>query len=369
MKERNNVVMKKLDFWIGCPLLFLLGFVQKRRKCPVMDGKFPLRMALIKTAAIGDTILLGAMIAELKSAYPNSHLTVICSNSNVGMVKNFTDVDEIVLFRMGRPIYSLFKIWRLPPFDVVFDFGSWPRINGLISWAARSSFRVGFKRFDTYRHYIYDAQVMHSDELHEIDNYRNILRAVNIPILGLLPDLRTSEHIRKNGNYVVLHPYPGGAMEQQRKWDEVNWEELGERISQCYGYTILLSGGSLDYLSAERIKVRLEQKGVKVENIAGKYNLKQMASVLQYARIVVSVNTGIMHYAAAVGVPLVALHGATSIKRWGPLSACAKVVFSGETCQPCISLGFESKCRNPICMQHITVDMVMDKIYELLGNK
>ena len=68
---------------------------------------------------------------------------------------------------------------------------------------------------------------------------------------------------------------------------------------------------------------------------------------------------------AAVGVPLIALHGATSDLRWGPLSDKAIVVKSGENCQPCISLGFESHCQNPKCMEHITVDMVLEKIDEL----
>ena len=369
MKERDNKCLKKLDLWIGSPLLFFLGAFQRKRSKPVLERMAHCRFALVKTAAIGDTILLSAMIDELKAAFPNSHLTVICSNNNAGMVRTFADVDEMILFQMSRPFHSLAEIHRLNPFDVVFDFGPWPRINGVISWMAKSAFRVGFRRPDMHRHYVYDSKVIHSDELHEIENYRNILRGAGVPVSAFLPDLRTMKHVRVGENYVVFHLYPGGAMEQQRKWNDARWEELGERVFQKYGYTILISGGPADYSAAEQMKGRLERRNIKVENIAGKYSLEQIASILQYAEIVISVNTGIMHYAAAVGVPLVALHGATSVKRWGPLGDCARVVLSGESCQPCISLGFESKCREPICMQHITVDMVMDQVDALLKTR
>lgn len=100
-------------------------------------------------------------------------------------------------------------------------------------------------------------------------------------------------------------------------------------------------------------------------NGAGRYNLKEMENILGHAEFLVSVNTGIMHMGAAVGVPLIALHGATSVKRWGPLSDRARNIWTHEKCQPCISLGFESKCKDPICMKHITVDMVMDEIVSM----
>ena len=91
-----------------------------------------------------------------------------------------------------------------------------------------------------------------------------------------------------------------------------------------------------------------------------------MVGILERARLVVSVDTGIMHLAAAVHAPLVALQGPTSKKRWGPLSDRAVVVRVGEKCRPCISLGFESNCDNPICMKNITVDMVLDAVDTVL---
>ena len=124
----------------------------------------------------------------------------------------------------------------------------------------------------------------------------------------------------------------------------------------------MLSGAPSDRADAEHMESLLRERGVPAESIAGVYSLGEMIDVLAKAELVISVNTGIMHLAAAVRVPLIALHGATSELRWGPLSDRAVVVKSGEACQPCISLGFESKCTDPVCMRNITVDMVADEI-------
>ena len=359
--ERNNPLLKKLDKWLGCPVLYLLGKFHRQKNCPETYQK----IALIKTAAVGDTIILSAMVAEIKRAVPQADITVICSKNNAAMVRTLPDIYKIEVFAMKSPCQSLKRIKALGHYDLVLDFGPWPRINGLIAWQLSADYKVGFYRPDTHRHYIYDAKVEHSDSLHEIENYRNILRGAGIEPVGLFPDLRTKQRIRKD-KYVVFHLFPGGAMDLQRRWINGRWLELAQKIHKKYGTTILLSGGPADSEEAAQICAKLTGQGIPAENIAGKYSLADMASVLQYAQLVVSVNTGIMHYAAAVGVPLVAIHGATSEVRWGPLSNNSIVVKSSPACQPCISLGFESNCTSPICMEKVTVNMVMTAIKKVL---
>lgn len=359
--ERNNPLLKKLDKWLGCPTLYLLGKFHRQKIRPRSYQK----IALIKTAAVGDTIVLSAMVTEIKRAISKADITVICSKNNAAMVRTLPDIDKIEVFVMKEPCQSLKRIKDLGHYDLVLDFGPWPRINAIIAWKLSADFKVGFYRSDTHRHYIYDAKVEHSDKLHEIENYRNILRSAGIEPVGILPDLRTKQYIR-NDSYVVFHLFPGGAMDLQRRWSNERWRELAGEIHKKYGTKILLSGGPADSEEAAQVCAKLTSQGIPAENIAGKYSLADMASILQYAKLVVSVNTGIMHYAAAVGVPLVAIHGATSEVRWGPLSNNSVVVKSSPACQPCISLGFESNCTKPICMEQVTVNMVMDAVEKVL---
>lgn len=365
MKERNNQLMKKLDKYIGCPLLFSLGAVRKKAKW----HSFPENpsVLLLKTAAMGDTILMDAVIREIRAAYPDSKITFVCSGSNLGMAKALSGIDEIINFEMKRPLLSLQNVRNSGKYDLLLDFAPWARINGIISWYARADYKIGFRRRNMYRHYIYDFAVEHLDTVHELENYRNILRAAHIPVKGLIPEFHSRMNSPIQGDYVVFHLYPAGSSVMLRQWDKAKWIELGRRIFQQYGFKILLSGGREDVSDASFVVRAMKGLGVDAESIAGKYNLKEMESVLAHARVLVSVNTGIMHMGAAVGVPLIALHGATSVLRWGPLSDHAKNIWTHESCQPCISLGFESKCTNPICMQHISVGLVMSSIKDIIG--
>lgn len=371
MGERNNPLMKKLDKWIGCPLLFVLGIFHKKRRVENIKNITNPRIAIIKTAGIGDTVILSAILDEIKAVHPNSSITWICAKNNLGMVNalKYKGIDEVFCFDMKSPIKSFKALTLMGSFDYVLDFAPWPRINAVISWFLPGTFKVGFKRKNMHRHYAYDAWAEHLDTRHEIDNYRAVLEISGFALKNLNPNLKRNEHAVIKGNYAVLQMQAGGASTHMRQWASEKWAEVARILYKQYGLRILFSGSSDDIAYVNEVIGKLKNDSIVVDNIAGKYTLAQMSNVLQYAKLVISVNTGIMHYAAAVNALLVALHGATSEMRWGPLSDNAIVVKSGEDCQPCISLGAETQCCEPICMKNITVSMVVNAVQSLFNEK
>jgi ADP-heptose:LPS heptosyltransferase len=95
--------------------------------------------------------------------------------------------------------------------------------------------------------------------------------------------------------------------------------------------------------------------------------LAQTAAVLRDAAGVVSVNTGVMHLASCLDVPLVALSGPTSVQRWGPLSGSARNATPATG--PCgyLNLGFEYPPVPPACMEAISTDDVVGKLAEVMA--
>lgn len=368
MGERNNPLMKKLDKWIGCPLLFVLGLFHKKRSVKDIKNTINPQIAIIKTAGIGDTIVLSAIVDEIKSEYPDSSITWICAANNLGMVNALKDkgIDEVFCFEMKSPIRALKGIKALGHFDYVLDFAPWARINAVISWALSGKFKAGFKRKSMYRHYVYDAWAEHLDTKHEVDNYREILKIAGMDIKEIMPSMQSNESSLVEGNYIVFHVYPGGSLALLKRWPEENWIRLAKEISSIYGYRILFSGGRNDSAALNGIVSQLSLECVKAVNIAGDYSLQEMINVLKNAKAVVSVDTGIMHLAAAAEATLIALLGPTADERWGPLSDKAIVVSSKEKCSPCISLGFDSVCKKAACMENISVEMVLDVLKKIL---
>ncbi|CAJ0596405.1 unnamed protein product [Cylicocyclus nassatus] len=154
--------------------------------------------------------------------------------------------------------------------------------------------------------------------------------------------------------------FPAGSSTQQRMWPMEKWVELAKQVYDEYGLKVCLTGGKEDIEVAEDVVNKVRALNVNIISMAGKCSLNETKELLSRSKLLVSVNTGVMHMGAAVNIPLVALHGATSELRWGPVDDNSVVIKSGEACQPCISLGFETECDNPVCMENITVDMVMN---------
>jgi len=151
---------------------------------------------------------------------------------------------------------------------------------------------------------------------------------------------------------VVFHLWPGGRRKRLKEWPKERWVRLIEETAS-WGLRIVLTGGPSDRDSNDDLisSVPAAARGF-VRNAAGQ-SLQDTAATLAHSCLVVSVDTGVMHMASALGVPLVALHGPTSGRRWGPLSKRAIIIESPLAECGYISLGWESVTRPPACMECI----------------
>jgi len=104
-----------------------------------------------------------------------------------------------------------------------------------------------------------------------------------------------------------------------------------------------------------------------VHNAAG-LNLAKTAAVLAGARLVVSVDTGIMHMAAALGTPVVGLHGPTSSRRWGPVGERNIAVDSTLNGSGYLNLGWDYPKNPPACMDGVRFESVVDACDALLSD-
>ena len=112
----------------------------------------------------------------------------------------------------------------------------------------------------------------------------------------------------------------------------------------------------------------LRSRGLQAEPFAGMDGFKSLARMLQRARAVVSVNTGVMHLAAIVGAPTVSLNGPTNGARWGPVGPRALGVEApGEGCGY-LHLGFDFDGHGTDCMERITVDLVVAAVETSYGD-
>ena len=311
----------------------------------------------MKTAGIGDTVLLSAVIKDIQEKLPGVDIVLFTGENNYEMGKI---LGEIYGLRVRKvPIKRLFQavsIIREYEFDVWFDFGQWPRFDALLTYFSRSKIKVGFKTIGQKRHYVYDIVVEHSPNLHEVENFRRIIKTVGLDSNNSIEF--PLKPVEKDSKLVVIHMFPGGTKSFIKEWPEKNWIDFVDLLTDK-GYRVVLTGAKGDRERALAILDKCKHKEM-VEVVAGAMGLREVLKLLQKSILVVSVNTGIMHIASALRCNLVALHGPTSIKRWGPLNKNSVSVKSPLKCSPCLNLGFEYGCNENKCMRAIDLHAVIE---------
>ncbi len=154
--------------------------------------------------------------------------------------------------------------------------------------------------------------------------------------------------------YVVLVP---GARWETKVWSAENFGKVASMIP----VRSVVVGSSADMGHAQEV---VASSGGRAVSLAGKTTLAELVEIMRGARLAISNDSGPMHIAAAVGVPVVAIFGPTSPQRTGPYGNSHLIVRSGAACSPC----FKKKCGDLKCMNDVRPEEVGRKVMELLNS-
>jgi heptosyltransferase-2 len=146
---------------------------------------------------------------------------------------------------------------------------------------------------------------------------------------------------------------PGAEFGPAKRWPAEHFITLAQRFIDS-GYVVWLVGSPNDRVAADPIAAAIPE----VRDVCGRTDLGTAIDLLATASVVVSNDSGLMHAAAAVGRPLVALFGSSSPNYTPPLSPIARVAKIEIVCSPC----FQREC--PLghfkCMRELSPNVVYD---------
>jgi ADP-heptose:LPS heptosyltransferase len=311
---------------------------------------------IVKLGALGDVVNTLPLAIRLKSHF-NARIHWITEPLSLPLLSRHPQVDRTILLDRSCLRKSLGKVIgeiRGLRFDVALDL---QRIfkSALLCMAASADRRVGFDR----RRCKEMTWIMPFDRIapsdpaaHMVEQYLEFARYLgaggaevqwNIPEGDAPPgDLP--------GDYIVLNI---GATKPANRWSPEGFARLARLVTNRHHLPCVLTGGRDDVSAAARITALAAES---VINLVGKTTISQLTSVLFGARAVVSCDTGPMHLAVALGKEVVALFGPADPGRTGPYRG--QVVSADLPCAPCN----RRTCENPVCMQSITPEDVLEKI-------
>jgi ADP-heptose:LPS heptosyltransferase len=364
--ERANRLLRALDRYVGIPAVYALGLLRRKRARP----RAPRSIGILKEAAIGDTVLLSAFVRDLATAFPDAGIIFFAGRDNAPVARLIASRHSVVEIPVSNPVRALAEV-RRHPVELLFDCGPWPRVNAVLSALSGARHTVGFRVRGQGRHFAHDTVIEHSDAVHELENYRGMLRGLGIST-GSEPSLLAPavevQHLTGGREFVVCHMWSAGTGGWRKEWPEEHWLELIGALN-AEGVDVMLTGSAMDGKRSAAFCDVAGSRGLRAKSVAGRIDLPQLCALLRLSRGVVSINTGVMHIAAALGVPTLSLEGPTSPGRWGPVGErCTSVVSPLPGCGY-LYLGSEYSGRRPDCMAAIRVDDVATAFSELRGSR
>ncbi|HXB97916.1 MAG TPA: glycosyltransferase family 9 protein [bacterium] len=377
---RESLFFKRLDRWLGIPLVALLGWLGRRAelfRVPPRRLGPGARVLAVKLSALGDTLLLLPSLKALREQLGDGgRLELLCTRVNAAALAGVPWVDELHVFEPGdlwrRPwaVLALLRALRRKRFDLGLDYEQWLRVTPLLLLAAGPRRRAGFDSPGQHRAGLFHASAPQRKGEHESDAFAALTAAAGGKVAvedyaGFLArhGLYGARAWTPQGRGVLLHPGCGGRG-WQREWPEERWIRLAQDLAAA-GWEVGLSGaGEREEAANARIAAASPARPVPPAE-----GLEALVRSLLSRRLLISGNTGVMHLAAGLGVPLLALHGPTDPVKWGPraLPGRARVLEAGIACSPCLFYGFDYGCPRRDCMEAIPQDRVKTQALELLA--
>lgn len=306
------------------------------------------RILIIRLSAIGDVVVTTPVTRALREAFPAAHLAWVVEPRAAGVLEGNPYLNEVIVWDRPRgslPVRSLVEIskrLRSRKFDWAIDFQGLLR-SGLLARLSGARVVVGNTRAKESAHWLYHRRVPRSEtDLSSRQRCLDLLGPLGIASRDRRMVVQVSEAERQAARGVLqeIGVAPGAPYAclvpattwKQKHWFAENWAELADLLQERLGVTPVVMGAAGDADLAADIRSR-SRRGCGVA--AGKTSLKSAAALLESARVVVAVDTALMHLAVAMGTPTVGVCGASWWPGFQDYEGFA-LVREPMACSPCL---------------------------------
>ena len=397
----NPDTTRLIDRWAGIPLCFFTSLLIWKNKKTSIGAKSIDTIVFIGIAEIGALVVSYPAIQEARKKHPKSRICFITAPAGKQTLKLMGfDENDILLIRISS-IRSIFgdiaKIRNTFKKESVSAVVLEPftRFSTLVAAWVGASKRIGCYRFLAEGSYIgklLSHRLIYNPHLHASQTYLALVKLLDEPEspepqlkevvtpqiknrlkIGIpeneqytlknrlkteIPEINLKKIVLLNANTSDIVPL--------RKWPLDNFIELGKWLLENYEVTIVLTGSLEEHSASENLAREIDPE--RVINFAGKTTFKELITLYSLGELLVTNDSGPVHFASTTNIPIIALFGPETPKIFGPMSPAAKVISVGLACSPCISVFNQKKssCNDNQCMKQITVEMVIQETQKIL---
>lgn len=329
-----------------------------------------MKILIIRLSSIGDIVLSTPLVRCLRAAVPSAQIDFLVKKKYCEILVGNPYISNLILFE--NDIFKLAKRIRKEKYDFILDIHNNFRTFLLILFSGAKILR--YKNYMFRRFFLSEFGLNFYKEI--VPVFQRYLKTAEF--LGVSydnkgldffidPALSEKPLAKKGGDGNAEDRFEQTRINQcigicpvavwkTKRWLKQNFVDLAKRILEKQDCNILIFGGRNDFDYCENIKILV---GPKAKNLCG-LSLKETAVALKKCKYLLTNDTGLMHIAEALKVPVVAFFGPT-VEEFGfyPQLKKSKVFFKNILCRPCSTKG-SGKC--PVgdfrCMTGISVEEV-----------
>ena len=343
---------------------------------------------IIKLSAIGDVTHTLPALEALHHRFPESNITWLVEEKAQDIIQEHPYLKRVLVSKRKtwlknfkspslwyttiKDIKSFTRELRSQNYDMVIDFQGLLK-SGMLVFLSRGKKKIGYDKAREMSSIFLNKRITpYPIDGHAVERNMNLVKYLGVKSEKVSftmcigeEDKRRAEHhlsdnkINKNKRLVAISSQAGWAT---KIWNPLKLAKLSDRIIEDFDVQIIFTGVEDDKPSIENILFSMDHMPV---NLAGKTTLKELAYILSLSDLMITMDSGPMHIASAMGTPTVALFGPTAPSRTGPYCNNAIIIRNRLHCSPC----FKRKCDTMACMNEISIDDVLGAVQNQLGRR
>ncbi len=321
------------------------------------------RILIIRLSSLGDVLLTTPVIRAIKKEFPGASIDFLVREEYVDAVKFNPNINVVYALSRSEKSKFLIKVLNGNRYNFIVDLQNNIRSRLIVSSLNRTTYSYKKPTWDKYL--LVRFKINRYKEIKSItERYCESIPGLKLDKLGL--ELHTPQNISSDlpseKNYLGLCP---GSKHFTKRWPSEYFIELGnELISK--GYEILIFGGKDDKEICELITSQINGS----INLSNDNDLIKTANEIKNCKLVICNDSGLMHVAAAAGVPVITIFG-SSVREFGfsPYGVPNLILENKSlSCRPCSHIG-RSNCpkKHFKCMKEITPQLVSENVTQFLS--
>lgn len=337
------------------------------------------KILIINLGGIGDLLLSLTAVKALREKYKDAVIDILVVGRTFELIKDAGLFNAIFVLRKEDKMSLSFLLQlRKNNYDVVVNMRTILSWLGALKLFLLFSFiggRIKAGRDTEKRGFFFDIKI---PELWPGEKYEMEYDIATVEALGafvrdrhvtLGVNLDAAVSMRRLLEGLGVHPrdmvigiHPGGM--PSRRWPIENFSKVIKQMHERFACAFIITGSAEESCLGAQLA---SMQGLNIINLCGKLQFRELTALIKRCALFISNDTGPMHMAAALGVPLIAIFGPGCLARYDPrnISEEADVFYKKQTCAPCNKFS----CRGKRCLKSIHAEDVSEAALRLLAKR